>query len=372
MLSFLAANQTHMKKRQIWALMLGLLLMAGFVACDKDDKPVDPTEKPDEPANQPGDDEPETPVDRPDLESLITGKWVSVDDEEWMLASFADVPDALPSEKTLTLSSASLKNDGSENLKISVGSSTLLTASKFMRWSLEKGSITNEEWALVFSDWSTNEFTVKVEVADGTEKTRTFHKLLSSRFVTKGAVPGLSLDALKMQYQATEIRSLNDNVIKINGNNVEAVGYGASYLTLKTDRGTAVIEVVCSPITEMPYPFEKLLGATVWYKHDEPSESDRKRFEKIEEILSTNYEGIEKISEVTDFTNTLVLIDGISITFNQDVKPVAIWTMFNRLYQPRFISYSQDNAIDFIIHEQYGSRSMEIYWEIGTSEIYYN
>lgn len=347
----------HRKLKYVLFLSLAALMM---FACERNNDVEDPDEPgtsnpilPDNPNNP---DNPDTPS-LPPLETIIEGSWVMAGtDGDWIRATF-----------------------DKDNHYQWLASSDLSSTNEFLA-SVGKYSTNNQENSIVCTATMSNEGTaMTIELSDRSEtslkgkisrengKVVDFEltKLLASYIVTRDQEISILSDYVDMDIR--DITSRNPEIVEVvNQEKLKTVGYGVGYLSATTPTGPMLIEVVCSPMVKVPYPFENLL-------HSDPNNKSLAKINTDISIgtgdpLKVKYDGIEKIGVYMGQTTTTEYIEGIELMLEPEVCPLAIWNIYAAKPDCDLLSI-YDHEIRYVLTGN--ERNHSIVWDINKRKITY-
>lgn len=323
-----------LNKLNLFNLFSVVLAALCLCACSNDE-PKDSGENP----------KPEPPAVMTEAEivQILQGSWISIDESgKWIRVEFSLNEDGLGSYRWLECKDATLTTP----LEVSLGScrvvmeGTPLTPAVLLDHTVESNEVSL--YYLFPTDIGEHEISLKasgdlMDTAENCEAEEVrFHRVLASYFGELGDdFPFVTAGNMVDKEYSCEA-SLDSEVATYDevSSMVSVNGYGTTYIPIKFEEETAYIEVTGSPITEMPYPFEDVLGVGGRETTDENAQTVI-LWDKSLDPLKEKYKGIMSIGyQIGDLTNTIRYISDIWVRLDSNVNEYAKWLLACKIGEP--------------------------------------
>lgn len=279
-------------------------------------------------------DEPKLP-EADEVKKALEGSWVSFDNGTWERIEFSR--SSVGNGEYTLLDCDDINRDS--NVKASVGewrypkgyhTPTIVLNDTFHTPGLSTSRLFLNEVKDLEVRWKPSANSSDTE-KDCKSRKVTFHRVVASYF----GEPGEEFTFVAPSYLANQSymveNSLDPSIATFDevGSRVKVTGYGTTYIPVKVKDMTAYIEVTGSPIVEMPYPFEGIIG--VWGKIDELDIYWGDRLDP----LYQEYKGIFSIAyEDERLTQTFVVLKKIRICLDSSVNAYAKWLIACKIGTP--------------------------------------
>lgn len=162
-------------------------------------------------------------------------------------------------------------------------------------------------------------------------------------------------------------KSHNETVAKVNGEGlITGISKGRTYIDVKTNKGTGVIEVIVGG-GAIPVAFEECIGETSQKVHE--IIGDNPYYEDETTILYKNYSSdIEKIGISFDtWTN---LVKGVVVTYKSSVDPTEVTTILNATFVP-FMNQTTDSFKAYMDTVERSEAKVGVTWDITKRTLTY-
>lgn len=274
--------------------MSSLLLVLGIMGCSKDEPKVPVM--------------PESPeIDfssLPPLDKVLPGIWVSVSEDNTVLRyDFSDDGRYTSIEQNIDTPYTPL-NVGGGTYIVNAGRGSFQLNPTVMG--------PNTSRIIRLSKWT--ETMLCISSSPGKETT--FIRVSESHLLELGQTVLPDYNELFGTEPLTDLTVINPEVLKLDENTgkIQTIGYGVGYIVMKTDISTSYIEVVSTPILELP-SFDSLFDC-----------KSEKECQPIVESMLRN-PGLISIKIYWDDTISYRWVGSIYVTFTDNVPPQAIFTL---------------------------------------------
>lgn len=332
-----------------FAFLLSVIISAATFSACSNDEPKSPG---DEPIPEP--EPPVTVMTEAEINKILEGSWVAVDKEKgWRHAEFTLNEDGthsyqwLEGEKADTRCTIEVTGGGWRVINSASATPSVIFDQTFHTPNISVLQLT-------LTGVNSNEICLKmrysqsdIEASRATEE-MTMHRVLSSFFGVLEQQFEVPLSVLTKDQDFT-IGQVLDPTIAIFDEETSTItvkGFGTTYLPITIGKETAFIEVVGSPLVEMPLPFASYLGDCATSHSQEPG-SELFPFVRA---FDKKYEGIRQITYWAGYEfHTIAVFGAVNVEVEETVYPYARWIIANRTGRPFDTYYYQGNYVQFLI-----------------------